>query len=140
MIDSFDGQFAFLSNFFPSPVKMDGIVFPTVEHAFQAAKTSDLGERRKLAAARSAGVAKRMGRKVALRKDWDNVRIGVMLELVRAKFQDPSLRASLLATGDEKLVEGNTWNDKFWGVCDGIGHNHLGQILMQVRKELRLDQ
>jgi len=60
-----------------------------------------------------------------------------MLDLVRKKFENPLLRAMLLATEDAVLVEGNTWNDTFWGVCRGRGENWLGRILMQVREECR---
>jgi ribA/ribD-fused uncharacterized protein len=136
-IDRFTGDHDFLSNFHPSPIEVDGILYPTVEHAFQAAKTSILEEKQFLAEAATPGSAKRMGRKVQLRSDWEQVKIGIMEDLVRLKFTThPDLRAKLLATGDAQLVEGNNWNDRFWGVCRGQGQNQLGLILMKVRSEL----
>jgi ribA/ribD-fused uncharacterized protein len=137
MISSFSGEFAFLSNFHPARVVFDGVVFPTVEHAFQAAKSTNREDWCFIAALRTAGQAKRAGRKVQLREDWEHIKIDVMTELVFQKFSDPDLRQQLLATGDRELVEGNTWNDRFWGVCKGKGENHLGKILTFVRKHLR---
>lgn len=133
-IRQFAGDYRFLSNFDgPFP---DGT---TVEHRFQAAKTTDPAERAWVLAAPTPAGAKRRGRKVTLRPDWQQVKDGVMLEQVRAKFADPELAAALRATGDEELQEGNTWNDTYWGVSlkTGRGRNRLGRILEQVRAELR---
>jgi ribA/ribD-fused uncharacterized protein len=136
-IDQFTGDYDFLSNFHPSPIEVDGIVYSTVEHAFQAAKTFDLEEKQAVAQAATPGIAKRKGRKVQLRPDWEQVKVGIMEELVRLKFTTyPDLGEQLLATGDAELVEGNNWNDTFWGVCRGKGRNALGKILMKVRSEL----
>lgn len=136
-IDRFTGDHAFLSNFCHSPIELDGIIYPTVEHAFQAAKTLDHADKHRIAAASTPGNAKRLGRKVQLRRDWEQVKVGIMQDLVRLKFTvHQDLRAKLIATGDAELIEGNTWNDRFWGVCRGQGRNQLGLILMQVRAEL----
>ncbi len=137
VIDSFDGEWSFLSNFHPSEVHFDGDLYPTVEHAFQAAKTTDPTERAAIRAATTPGRAKRAGRRVALRPGWDDMRIDVMAGLLREKFSDPTLAAALDATGDAELIEGNTWGDTFWGVCRGVGTNHLGRLLMQIRDERR---
>lgn len=86
--------------------------------------------------------AKRRGRNVKLRADWDAVKDGIMEEIVRAKFtQNKDLGEKLLATGDAVLIEGNTWNDRYWGVDikTGAGHNHLGKIIMKIRTELKED-
>ena len=81
----------------------------------------------------SGGRAKRLGR-VELRSDWEEVKIEVMREVLRCKFsQNPDLKAKLIATGDAELIEGNNWNDRFWGVCRGVGQNHLGRLLMELR-------
>jgi ribA/ribD-fused uncharacterized protein len=136
-IDQFTGDYDFLSNFHPSPIEVDGIVYSTVEHAFQAAKTFDLEEKQAVAQAATPGIAKRKGRKVQLRPDWEQVKVGIMEELVRLKFTTHATqREQLLATGDAELVEGNTWKDTFWGVCRGKGRNALGKILMKVRSDL----
>lgn len=132
-IDSFHGEHRFLSNFWPAEVMLDGVTYPTVEHAYVAAKTLDIETRREIAAVEKPGDVKRFGRKLALRSDWESVKLDVMRDLVRQKFAHSELRAQLLATGDAELIEGNTWNDTFWGVCRGKGENHLGKILMSVR-------
>ena len=139
MIDCFDGEFAFLSNFYPSPIFAGNIWFPTVEHYFQAAKPTNMEEYKAIAAADTPGQAKRLGRKVTLRPDWEEVKDEVMLDALRKKFSIPELREKLLATGEEYLIEGNTWGDKYWGVCDGIGLNHLGKLLMRVREEIEFE-
>ena len=143
MIDCFDGKFAFLSNFYPSPMTVDGIIFPTVEHLFQAAKTVSLVEREKIAAAATPGQAKRLGRNVILCDNWEEIKDDVMLNALRLKFAILPLREKLLATGNEELVEGNTWHDNTWGNCSCDrckkieGQNKLGKLLMQVREEIR---
>jgi ribA/ribD-fused uncharacterized protein len=136
MIDRFSGEYAWLSNFWPSPVTVGGRTYPTVEHAYQASKTTNEAQRRAVADAPTPGQAKRAGRHVTLREDWDGIRLGVMYKLVRQKFGDAELARRLLATGDELLVEGNTWGDAFWGVYQFRGENHLGKILMRVRGEI----
>lgn len=139
-IDRFDGtEYEFLSNFYPSEVFYKGMFYPTVEHAFQAAKTLDPREREKIRAASTPGRAKYLGRTTDLRDDWEDIKFEVMEYLVRQKFTPPPrhLWARLLATGDAELIEGNTWGDTIWGVVDGVGENHLGKILMKVRAELQ---
>ena len=142
MIAMFDGKYAFLSNFEQSPFTVDGITFPTVEHWFQAFKTLDPQEFRAIAAAETPGKAKRMGRHVTLRPDWEEVKVDVMREGLRKKFAIPEFRVKLLATGDEELMEGNTWHDNTWGncvcaKCQNIpGRNMLGMLLMELRQEI----
>lgn len=139
-IDSFFGEYRFLSNFWPAVVEYEGLTYPSVEHAYQAAKTLDINERRHIAAIVEPGDAKRAGRAAKQRPDWERVKMHVMEDCVRYKFtHHAELRKKLLATGDAELVEGNTWGDRFWGVCDGQGENHLGKILMKVRAELRVE-
>lgn len=142
MIASFSGPHRFLSNFYSSPIELDGVTFPTVEHAFQALKSTDPDRYAEIAAAPTPAAAKKMGRKVTLRPDWDRVKDTVMADLLALKFKDPALRAKLLATGDEVLVEGNTWHDQYWGDCTcwthaGVmGANTLGRLLMMERQAL----
>lgn len=136
-IDSFSGEYRWLSNFYPSDVTLDGVTYATVEHAFQAAKTFDEKMRRVVAAAPTPGQAKKLGRGLPLRADWEGVKQSVMLDLLRQKFARGELKGLLLATGEAELVEGNWWGDRYWGVCSGEGTNHLGRLLMQVREELR---
>ena len=141
MIDFFDGEYAFLSNFYNASCIFEDKFYPTVEHAFQAAKSLDQAERDWIAAAGSPGLAKRLGRRVNLRPDWEKVKFDVMEECLRSKFADPVLKQKLLATGDEELVEGNYWHDNTYGNCscerckDVVGRNMLGNILMKLRTE-----
>ena len=140
VIDNFAGEYRFLSNFYPSPIRVDKVLYSTVEHAFQAAKTHDKAEKQEIAEANSPGRAKGLGRKVRLRKDWESVKVGLMRELVELKFRTHAdLAERLLETGDAELIEGNTWNDTFWGVSGGRGKNHLGKALMQVREMLQAE-
>ena len=134
MISSFRDEYFFLSNFYPVEIKLDGIVYPNAEAAFQARKTLDVEERRNFSMLKNPVQAKRLGRKVKLRDDWEEVKLDIMTEVVSQKFlQHPHLIEMLLQTGDEELVEGNKWGDRFWGVCKGKGENHLGKILMKIR-------
>lgn len=130
-------KYFFLSNFAPSPVTYNGILFATVEHAFQAAKSLDVEDQKLCSLARTPQDAKHFGRRVKLRPDWEEVKESVMEDLLRQKFSDSELRKQLLDTGNAELIEGNTWGDKYWGVCGGEGQNRLGYLLMKVRKEIQ---
>ncbi len=143
MIKQFHGEHAFLSNFHPSPITIDGILYSTVEHAFQAAKTNDTATKQTIAAKDTPGKAKRAGGKRGILTDfdqtaWESVKIQTMERLLRLKFQDPTLAAQLKATGDQELQEGNIWNDTVWGISlkTGKGQNHLGKLLMKIRSEI----
>lgn len=138
-IDSFRGEYYFLSNFFPAEVTYNGHTYQNNEAAFQAQKTLNEVERVAFTAMQPTQ-AKRRGRRVHLRQDWEQVKNGIMEDIVRAKFmQNEELKEQLLATGNAQLTEGNTWNDCYWGVDirSGAGKNHLGKILMKVRAELQ---
>ena len=142
VIDKFDGQYAFLSNFYESPITDGTSIFPTVEHYFQAAKTDTMPEYLAIAQAKTPGLAKRIGRQTHLRSDWESVKVQVMLDALRKKFAIPELREKLLATGDADLIEGTTWHDNYWGICtcdkcSGKGINMLGKLLRQVREEIK---
>lgn len=131
-------EWGFLSNFYPSHVIYEGVCYPTVEHAYQAAKTLDVNERLAIAEQATPGRAKRAGRKVTLRADWEQVKVPIMHALLLSKFEGfPDLARRLQATGDREIVEANDWGDVFWGVSGGYGENMLGKLLMQVRTELR---
>lgn len=137
MINSFSGKWRVLSNFYPIEIIYEGNRYTSVEHAFQAAKTLDPVEKIKVQICPTPGMAKRIGKNVTLRTDWEQVKVSIMLELLRQKFS--VIPKILLSTEDQELVEGNTWNDHFWGVCNGMGENMLGKLLMQVRGELRAE-
>ena len=136
MINKFRGRYAFLSNFFPCRIILNGIFFPSAEHAYQASKTTDRNKQFSIAALRSPIEAKRAGKIIELRSDWDSVKLSVMEEILYIKFKSPCIKKLLLDTKDEELVEGNTWGDTFWGVDlrTNVGENNLGKILMRVRE------
>lgn len=131
-IRGFYGDHFWLSNF---AVESDG---KTVEHRFQAEKAVTDRDYDRVLAAATPNEAKALGRKIALRDDWEEVKLDVMLDLLREKFADNPLRWMLTATAGRELVEANYWGDTYWGVNErtGRGENHLGRLLMQVRDEL----
>ena len=138
MIQSFHGEFRWLSNFYPSPVYWAGVLYPTVEHAYQAAKSTDENERALIAMVESPRKAKKLGREIKhLDPKWELSKVDIMRSLLTNKFSHEPLRSMLLGTADEELVEGNTWGDTFWGECNGFGENYLGRLLMAVRHHLR---
>lgn len=145
-ISSFRGKNYFLSNFYPCMVELDGQLYPSVEHAFQAAKTLDRDERTKFQVIDSPAMAKHLGRHIGLRDDWENVKLDIMYHLVYDKFTrtDPfpnqhDLQVKLLSTGDTYIEEGNRHEDRFWGTVNGVGQNNLGKIIMKVRDEIHED-
>lgn len=135
-IRRFFGEYRFLSNFYPVTVPMDGLDYSSVEHAYQAAKTTSRKDRKAISECTTPGEAKKLGQKVEMRPDWDDVKISIMRDLLKKKFSYRRLKKALLETGDAYLEEGNTWGDRFWGVCNDIGENNLGKLLMEIRDEL----
>ena len=138
-IDRFSGEYAFLSNFYPSSVTDYIYTYPTVEHAYVAFKTIDVGLKKKISEIPLPGQAKKFGRKLQLRADWENIKVPVMILLLEQKFSIPELRQKLIETDGMELIEGNTWGDRFWGVCNGKGENMLGNILMNIREKIIVD-
>jgi N-glycosidase YbiA len=142
-----EGGWPFLSNFYPCTVMLDDVAYPSVEHAYQAAKTLNLKEREKfLYAGVKASDAKRMGDTInksgKRRIDWEQVNTSIMKDLLMQKFYPTVLRRKLISTFTAELIEGNWWHDTFWGVCEGtckqgphepFGENILGKLLMEVR-------
>jgi ribA/ribD-fused uncharacterized protein len=136
-ITEFRGPYGFLSNFASAIVYLDGEVYPTTEHAFQAAKTFDPVWRKMIREAPTPGGAKRLGRQVVLRPDWEEVKLVIMHDLLVQKFSHSDLMRRLQETGDAKIIEGNSWGDRTWGcVLTGgrwVGENYLGKLLMLIR-------
>ncbi len=131
----FRGQYAFLSNFYYCKIDYGEFSYPSVENAYQSAKFLKNDDKR-LFIDISALEAKKLGKSTNIRSDWDSVKLDIMEELVRKKFANEKLAKKLLdISGD--IVEENYWHDTFWGVCNGVGENHLGKILMKIRDELR---
>lgn len=140
MIFGFNGQYRWLSNFWPVShgIIYAGKRYPTVEHAYQAAKTNVPEEREAILRCYKPGEAKALGKTLTMRHDWDNQKPIIMEGLLRQKFKaGTKLSRQLLNTGEAKIVEANTWGDTYWGRCRGKGKNILGLILMEIRDDLR---
>lgn len=143
-INSFSGQYSYLSNFYTdSPTKFSNLLFKTVEHEYQSAKCVNPSEYFSIIETDTPGKAKRIGSKVELRSDWNNIKVKRMYDALKRKFfQHPQLAYRLKSTGNALLVEGNYWHDNFWGDCICLKckgkekFNALGKLLMVVREEL----
>lgn len=135
-IYGFFGEFRWLSNFHMSTVLHEGIYYPSVEHAYQAAKTEDIEVRMLFLQLPKPNQAKRFGQALELRKDWEQIKARVMYECLLSKFQPGTNEGYLLeATVFMYLEETNYWGDQYWGVDSGKGLNMLGKLLMCVRDE-----
>lgn len=131
----FVGALAFCSNFCKCPCSYDGVVYPTSEHAFQAAKTLDKSIREQVRVM-DVVEAKRFARTIPLRPNWNEIRVDVMEEILRSKFSNEKFKKMLIETGQKELIEVNYWGDTFWGQCPrGTGDNNLGKLLMKLRSE-----
>ena len=136
-ISRFNGKHQFLSNFYPSTIYYNGVLYHSAEAAFQAQKSEDPTVR-ELFSYLNHRDSKKLGRQILIRSDWDVVRDAVMLEVLIVKFTaNVDLAQKLRDTGDAVLIEGNTWGDKYWGVCNGEGENRLGYTLMLIRDYLQ---
>ena len=139
-IKEFKLSYNWLSNFYPCAITVNGITYPTLEHAYQASKTDDPTIKHKISLLLTAGQAKRFGRTMHLPADWDERKLKVMEWLLRIKFTNPDFRRLLVLSYPAVLEEGNNWGDRYWGICppnSGNGENHLGKLLMKLRDELR---
>jgi ribA/ribD-fused uncharacterized protein len=140
VITEFQGDYRWLSNFFPVWVVYEGIQYPSIEHAYMSAKSFNELWRKKCSDPEMGPVEiKRLGMSIALRPDWEVIKVEVMAELVDQKFDKEPFRTKLLDTGDCLIQEGNRWGDKFWGVClrTNQGKNTLGKLIMEKRERLR---
>jgi ribA/ribD-fused uncharacterized protein len=148
IINSFSGPYRWLSNFWMILIPYEGITFPSTEHAYQAAKTTNIDKRFWISQmtdgppVRACANAKRAGNKLDIRDDWEDVKLSVMEEVLRQKFnlqgshKHIDLCHKLMNTHGEQLIEGNDWGNVYWGVCRGKGHNNLGKLLMKIRQDL----
>jgi len=136
-IQGFFGEYRWLSNFYLVDVDYNFIVYPSAEHAYQASKTFSVKEKMEIADMARPGSAKKKGSTFVLPKSWDQHKLVIMRDIVTIKFNNEFLRKKLLATGTADIIETNRWGDDFWGVCSSAGQNHLGKIIMSVRRELQ---
>lgn len=137
MILGFFGEYRFLSNFHICPITIEGRTFNSSEAAYMSFKTECPVWKDKFAELTDPADAKKLGRQVPLRPDWDKYRLAAMDIVLTEKFKSNPLRQMLLDTEDMYLEETNTWGDTFWGVCNGVGENNLGKCLMNIRNDLR---
>lgn len=137
-IKGFFGDYRWLSNFHQCFCKYEGFIYFSSEGAYQAAKTTNEIDKVKFISAKPSE-AKRLGRLIKpIRSDWDEIKVYIMGRILLDKFtRNEDLKLALIGTGKKYLEETNWWNDKFWGVCNGIGKNNLGKILMKIRDELK---
>lgn len=138
MINEFRGEYSFLSNFTKVDIVLDGIIYPSVEHAYCSAKNEELWWKAYCADEKNqAGMVKKKSRYVGNVSNWKEIQIDIMTKCLKQKFSKEPFHSLLMKTGDMYIQEGNNWNDKFWGVClkTGVGENNLGKILMQIRDE-----
>lgn len=144
MIKEFQGEYRWLSNFWPCNIEYQGKVYPSVEHFYVAMKTKDPYEREGIRNTPEAGKVKRLGRKLEIREDWESIKLDVMTYAITKKFSkdNPELMQKLIDLGDVYIQEGNMWGDKFWGVClkTDIGENNLGKIIMKIQRGLNVQQ
>lgn len=140
-ITEFQGPYRFLSNFWPAKVEYEGVMYPSAEHAYQAAKSDNQEYKKAILECKHVGYVKRLGKTAKLIPNWDQEKVGIMFNIVRDKFmRNPDLKEKLLATGDMILEEGNWWKDRYWGISpagSGQGQNQLGKILMTIRSRIR---
>lgn len=136
-IDFFSAEHRWLSNFHSCEIEYEGIIYPTTEHAYQAAKSLDQEVRITISKLKTPAEAMKYGRSFSARPDWFSMSLKIMFDLNYQKFTKyPDLKLQLLATNPYELIERNWWNDTFYGVCNGKGLNHLGKILMSVRDKI----
>jgi len=149
MINSFKDKYRFLSNFFILPedgyIRWEGLYYPTNEHFYQAMKTIHTKERQEISICQSAGNAKRLGNKIQLRNDWEDIKDVVMeIGLMQKFLLNRKLQKQLLLTSNKRLIEGNYWHDNYWGDCyckkckNIPGINRLGKLLMKIRNKLKV--
>jgi ribA/ribD-fused uncharacterized protein len=139
MIKEFQGEYRWLSNFAIVPIKLDSIVYKSVEHAYMSCKSDDYTWKLFCRDTERAGDVKKASYKIKLVDNWDQIKLDVMKECLKQKFSNEPYKTKLIQTNDELIQEGNDWNDKFWGVClkTGKGENNLGKMIMNIRNELR---
>ena len=129
----------FLLNSYPVTISFEGLLYPSVDHAYQASKTDDIKIRELIKKSKISEV-KKLGRSLQIRDEWVKSRIDIMRMLIREKFQNPFLRHLLLCTGNLSLINDNLRNEKFWGMFKGNGENWLGKILEEVREEIKKEE
>ena len=136
-IDRFKGKYRFLSNFEPCKILYEGMIYSAVEHAFQASKATNEHDRKMFGLFSEPAEAKKLGKQISLRSDWEDVKVSIMYEFLNQKFHKPEFMKLLMGTEGRYLVEGNNHGDIYWGQVNGAGKNTLGKLIMQIREEIK---
>lgn len=135
-VKGFRGEYRWLSNFYKSPVTLWGVKFDTVEQAYQASKCSNRSDWDMMTGCKTPGDAKRKGRLITIRPDFESIKMDIMHQLLVLKFSDPYFKNKLIRIKDYYIEETNWWGDTYWGVCNGVGENNLGKLIMKIAKAL----
>ena len=138
MIEEFQGEYRWLSNFYPVKIVIDGVEYPSVEHAYCSCKSTDSKWKSICSNEKNPGKIKRKSKKIKVIDDWDDKKLSIMKKCLEQKFNQEPFKSMLIQTGNEIIQEGNRWNDKFYGVClkTNKGKNKLGKLIMNIRYEL----
>lgn len=139
MISRFRGEYSWLSNFYLTPVTYEGVIYKSVEHAYMSAKSDIPSWKIFCMNEENPGKVKKESKKITLVKNWDEIKYDVMKKCLFSKFRKNPLRQKLLDTGDQQIIEGNTWGDTYWGydINMQMGKNNLGKLIMKIRKKLQ---
>ena len=141
MINIFRGEYNWLSNFYDCTVTYDGCEFKSVEHAYLYAKSPKDPDWLRYCLKETASIVKRKSKSIDIRGDWDDVKLDIMYDLLIQKFNQEPFKTKLIETGEQNIIEGNSWGDEYWGVNLSVqpnyGENHLGRIIMKIRKKIK---
>jgi len=134
----FNGETHPLSNFYPAKINVDGKIYKTAEHYYQSEKATNTMDKSRVMQAESPSNARRIGKQIKKRADFDEIKDIIMYKGVKAKFtQNVEVKAYLLATGDRYLIEDASFSP-YWGTgYNDMGENKMGKMLMQIRDELK---
>lgn len=140
MIKEFQKEYRWLNNFAPVKITLDNIDYYSVEHAYMSAKSDNIEWKKFCSDSENkAGDVKRKSKTLKVKDNWNEIKIQIMRECIKQKFNQEPYKTKLLNTGTEYIQEGNMWNDKFWGVClkTNKGQNNLGKLIMEIRNQLK---
>lgn len=140
VINNFDKEYRWLSNFYPCFVFFEGELYPTVEHAYQASKTNNQEIRKQILNLSTPGKAKRFTKNICIINNHDKIKLRIMKDLLTQKFLTSDyLFEKLKETKNYKIIEENNWHDNYWGNClcekckNIVGKNNLGKLIMKIR-------
>ena len=139
-IYQFQDEYRWLSNFSKCPITINDITYPSIEHAYQSAKSPLNSWKSFCSTTPSPAIIKKHSRNIKLIKNWEDVKVNIMRGCLIQKYSQEPYKSLLLKTGNAYIQEGNSWGDVFWGVDIHTkkGQNTLGKLIMEIRNELQL--